>query len=86
MPKPPLDLRTFGGRLELLMRERKITALALAAKTKVSDSSIAEYIHQRRLPNSDAVVRLADFFGVSTDWLLCRTNERGGFPEPGASP
>lgn len=81
--KPPIDLQTFGGRLELLMRERRVTAVQVAESTEVADSSIAGYTRGHRLPNSEALLALATYFGVSCDWLLCRTNVRCPMPPAG---
>lgn len=91
MTKPPLDHvpTTFGGRLEMLMRERQLTNVQLRDAIRrqfgdgPGDSSISEYVHQKRLPTSENLLRLADFFGVSCDFLLCRTNVRCTLPDAG---
>jgi transcriptional regulator with XRE-family HTH domain len=52
----------------------------------MGQSTIAMYEKNRRSPDNQSLKRLADFFGVSTDYLLGRTDrprEAGGGEEPG---
>ena len=34
------------------------------------------YEHGTRRPKYETLVELADILGVTTDWLLCRTDEK----------
>lgn len=59
--------------LTSLRQERGIYQKEIAVYLKVSVGTISNYekgIHQ---PDLDTLCRLADFFGVSTDYLLGRT-------------
>jgi transcriptional regulator with XRE-family HTH domain len=69
-------LEGFGGmkRLKELREYRKITQLNLAQEFNVSQSTIAMWEAGKRDPDSDMVRKLADYFNVSIDYLLGRSN------------
>ena len=46
----------------------------LAQKLNVSEQAIAGYEQNARRPNPDMLKDLANFFGVSVDYLLCNDN------------
>lgn len=53
------------------LRERKnITQADLAAALEVSPPAVGLWEQGRRQPDSDTLVRIANFFGVTTDYLL----------------
>lgn len=75
------DHKTFGERLEDLMKESRITQSQLEVETGVKQSAICEYINGRskssgeresRAPDCATIIALAEFFSVSTDYLLGR--------------
>lgn len=61
----------FGERLRRLRKDRDITQGQLAAEIGVVASAVGKY---ERLPDSypsvEALVKIADYFEVSTDYLL----------------
>jgi transcriptional regulator with XRE-family HTH domain len=69
-------MATLGQRLQLLREERKIGQKEIAGLLKVSISSIGKYENGERTPSPDAIGRLADFFEVSADFLLGRSDIR----------
>lgn len=61
----------FPTALRRLMAERKTTQDVLAQVLGVKNrQSVTGYINGNTLPNSDKIVALAEFFGVSADYLL----------------
>lgn len=64
----------LGIRLKKLRNEKKLTQKQLAEKINVTHVSISGYESGNRSPDTDTLKRLADFFGVSTDYLLGRTS------------
>lgn len=60
----------FAEQLRLLRLSEKLSQRALAKKTGLSASAIKQWENGRRVPNADAVARLAKFFGVTADYLL----------------
>ncbi|MDU0963582.1 MAG: helix-turn-helix transcriptional regulator [Peptostreptococcus anaerobius] len=71
---------TFGGRLRTLREEQNLTQTELAKKFNMSPPSISQYEKDIRSPDFTLLLKLADFFDVSTDYLLGRTNLRN-YPE-----
>lgn len=84
------DRKTFGERLEDLMKESHITQAQLEAETGVKQSAICEYINGRskngeeresRAPDCGTVIALAKYFSVSTDYLLGLTTAKSISPD-----
>lgn len=67
---------SLGQRISSLRQELKLTQKELAKKFNISPSSIGMFEQNRRSPDSELLNRFADFFNVSVDYLLCRTNIR----------
>ncbi len=70
------NMRSFGEILASLREERGIYQKELAAILKVSVGTISNYENNIHFPDQEALIQLADFFGVSTDYLLGRTPYR----------
>ena len=64
----------FGKRLRELRIMREITQEQLAEKADISRVMIGRYETTDQLPALDTLVRIADALGVSTDYLLGRTD------------
>jgi transcriptional regulator with XRE-family HTH domain len=66
----------FGERLRYLREEKEITRDVLAKKLNVSYSAVSKYETGVRFPDREALIKLADIFQVSLDYLLCRSEIR----------
>ncbi|ERK30173.1 helix-turn-helix domain-containing protein [Clostridium intestinale] len=64
----------FGERLKSLRNELNLTQLDLSKLLKVSPSTIGMYEQNRRDPDSKTIKFLAEYFNVSTDYLLGKSN------------
>jgi transcriptional regulator with XRE-family HTH domain len=62
-----------GDRLRELRKDKRLTQQKLAAIILKGKGSISRYEKGIRQPDMDTLARLADFFGVSVDYLLGRT-------------
>lgn len=60
----------FGKRLAELRRKRSITQTQLAKEIGMSHSTVASWEIGTRDPNTRTVTKLAEFFNVSTDYLI----------------
>ena len=60
----------FGNRLKALRTQTGLTQQQLAQRVGVTKSVISFYELSERAPSPDVLVRLADIFKVSTDYLL----------------
>lgn len=68
------DLMSFGNRLRQLRTERKLRQEDLAKILGVHRATIGKYETDERFPDREVLESLADFFDVSVDYLLNRTN------------
>lgn len=60
----------FGMRIALLRASNGWSQAELARRIGVSASAVGMYEQGRREPSLDLVIRLANEFGVTTDYLL----------------
>ena len=65
----------FNERLQYLRKERGLTQKDVSAILGVKINTLAQYEKGNREPNFKTLRVLADFFNVSTDYLLGRTND-----------
>lgn len=67
----------FGDRLKILRDEKKLTQTDLANIINISGRVIGYYESNERFPkDQQALVCIANYFNVSLDWLLGRTDIR----------
>ncbi|MDO4199660.1 MAG: helix-turn-helix transcriptional regulator [Clostridia bacterium] len=66
----------LATRLRKLMSEAKITQIELAKKLGITRQSISQYMEGTMLPNAEKLYLIADFFDVSSDYLLGKTDAR----------
>lgn len=66
----------LGEMLAALRKERKLGQKELAALLNLSVSTISNYEKGVHDPDLDTLCKLADFYGVTTDYLLGRTDCR----------
>ena len=70
------NMRSFGEILTSLREERGIYQKELAAILKVSVGTVSNYENNIHFPDQEALLQLADYFGVTVDYLLGRTSYR----------
>ena len=68
---------TIGNRLKELRESIKIERADLARSLHMPYTTYVNYETDQRKPNDLVLVKLADFFNVSVDYLLERTNNPG---------
>lgn len=72
-------IEVFSERLKELRREKDLTQLQFAKIFSVSGGTVAMWETGKREPNYETTMQLADFFNVSLDYLLGRTDLRDGY-------
>lgn len=70
------NMRSFGEILTSLREERGIYQKELAAILKVSVGTVSNYENNIHFPDQEALLQLANYFGVTVDYLLGRTSYR----------
>jgi len=68
----------LSERLILLRKEHNLSQYTLSEKIGFSRGLIANYEQGRREPDYDTLLTFADFYQVSMDYLLGRTDEKNG--------
>lgn len=61
-------------RLKLLRKQKHMSQLSLAMKLNTTQMSISRYETGKREPDLKILILIADFFDVSIDYLLERTD------------
>lgn len=61
--------------LRKLRKERQLTQVALQMKTGIEQALLSKYENEERIPPTESLVILADFYNVSIDYILCRTEK-----------
>ncbi len=69
-------------RLKELREEKKITQKEVAEAIGGTQSNLAKWEKEKIQPAADMIIKLADFFGVSADYLLGRTDDFGNAVAP----
>lgn len=67
-------MKIFGERVLQLRKERKLSQEVVAKAVNISYHSYRRYENDEREPQASVIRDLADFFGVSTDYLLGKTD------------
>lgn len=68
-------LSKLSERLKDLMSEYELSSYSLSAKIEVSSGSIRAWARGAGLPSLESIIKLADFFCCSLDYLTGRTEK-----------
>ncbi|MGL4606520.1 MAG: helix-turn-helix domain-containing protein [Eubacteriaceae bacterium] len=75
-----MENNTFGTRLKALRISKRLTQEKFANLFYLNKSSISKYEKDKNLPENQLLIKIADFFEVSVDYLLCRTDQNKLLP------
>jgi len=67
-------MEKFCKRLRELRHEKELKQIDVAKAMNVVVGTISNWEVARSFPSLEELIRLADFFGVTTDYLLGRTD------------
>jgi len=67
-------MSVFSERLRQLRKSKKISQVALAKEVGVSSRVYQDYEYGKREAQMTTLIRIADFFDVSLDYLTGRTD------------
>ncbi len=68
----------IGSRITLLRKEKKWSQLELAKNINASREIISRYERNESLPSIDMIIKIADIFGVTVDYMIGH-NENSSF-------
>ncbi len=63
-------------RLKKLRKQNKISQVKLALDLNMSQNSVSRYENMERQADYNTLISIADYFGVSLDYLLGRTDNK----------
>lgn len=66
---------SLGKKIKKLREEKGIRQEDIGKLFNVSKSAVSQWENDIRTPDMGIIIKLADFFDVSTDYLLGRTND-----------
>lgn len=72
-------MKSRGGsvvRIKELRKEQKITQLKMALDLNMSQNTISRYENGEREPGIAELIRIADYFHVTIDYLVGRSDTR----------
>lgn len=67
----------FIQRFQELLAETKTSKAKVADKTNIPLQTICNWFDRGSQPTADKIIKIADYFEVSTDYLLGRSNDIG---------
>ena len=67
-------LSKFAERLDYLMFEKGMNATKLAKTIGVKIPTVTRYLRAERTPSVESLVKIADYFNCSCDYLVGRTD------------
>lgn len=67
-------MTTFGERLRTLLEREKIEGKDFAIKLNVSQPTVSNWVNDNRFPSQETLIGIANYFNVSVDYLLGRTD------------
>ncbi len=62
------------NRLKFLRKKKKISQIALQMATGIEQALLSKYENGKRIPPTETLILLADFYNVSIDYILMRTD------------
>lgn len=64
----------MDNKLKQLRKEHKLTQVELQMRTGIEQALLSKFENGERIPPTETLIVLADFYNVSIDYILCRTN------------
>ena len=61
--------------LKQLRKEHGYTQIAVQMKTGIEQALLSRFENDERTPPTETLMNLADFYNVSMDYIMCRTDK-----------
>lgn len=69
-----LEVVFLKNNLKSLRKNKGYTQIAVQMKTGIEQALLSKFETGERIPPTETLIRLADFYDVSIDYILCRTD------------
>ena len=69
-------MKLFGQLLGALRREKNFSQSKVAKDLGISQALLSHYENGAREPKLDFVIKICDYYDISTDYVLCRDKRR----------
>ena len=66
----------LGSRIKQLREENKLNQINFAKHLNIANTTLSQYESGHRIPSDEIKIKIADYFGVSLDWLMGQTEKR----------
>ncbi|MGG0793659.1 helix-turn-helix transcriptional regulator [Brevibacillus laterosporus] len=66
---------SLGSRIKEFRLMRGLTQVQMAKKLNMTEANFSSYERDKSVPPSEKLNQIASILNVSTDYLLCRTND-----------
>ncbi len=63
------------NRLKALRKSRGYTQISLQMQTGIEQALLSKFENGERVPPTETLLKLAEFYNVSIDYILCRTEK-----------
>lgn len=63
--------------LKIIRKENGFSQKKIASAINISQQSYSDYENNKTFPDAETLIKIADFFAVSVDYLLGRTDDLG---------
>ena len=63
------------NRLKELRKSRGYTQISLQMQTGIEQALLSKFENGDRIPPTETLLHLAEFYNVSIDYILCRTDK-----------
>ena len=63
------------NRLRHLRKSRGYTQISLQMQTGIEQALLSKFENEERVPPTETLMKLAEFYNVSIDYILCRTDK-----------
>lgn len=64
------------NRLKELRRQKGYTQISVQMKTGIDQALLSKFENNERIPPTETLIALADFYNVSIDYILYRTDHK----------
>ena len=71
-----MNTSSLGDRIRKLRTEKELEQKELAQILQVHKGTVSNWENNKRIPDSEMLIKIANYFSVTTDYLLGNTNNR----------